>query len=119
MPHSASFTSRELLDQIADKWTALILAALCHAPLRFNTLKRAVDGITQTALTNTLLRLERNGVVERRVLQVRPIAVEYAITPLGYTLEPLFEALDGWTKAHFHDVKAARDAFDRGGKFRS
>lgn len=113
MPRSASFTSRELLDQIADKWTALILGALCHAPLRFNALKRALDGITQTALTKTLRRLERNGVVERRVVQLRPIAVEYAITPLGYTLEPLFEALDEWTKAHIGDVEAARLAFDQ------
>ncbi len=40
-------SSRFLLDQIADKWSVLILAALCHKPLRFNELKRCLDGITQ------------------------------------------------------------------------
>lgn len=116
MPRSAApsrFTSRILLDQIADKWTALILGALCPAPLRFNALKRALNGITQTALTKTLRRLERNGIVKRRVAQTSPIAVEYAITPLGRSLEPLFEALDGWTRAHLVDVEAARAAFDQ------
>ncbi len=109
---SAPFTSRILLDQIADKWTALILGALCPAPMRFNALKRALNGITQTALTKTLRRLERNGIVERRVVQTTPIAVEYTITRLGRTLEPLFEALDGWTRAHLGDVEAARATFD-------
>lgn len=72
---SADFTSRLLLEQIADKWTALILGVLCHQPRRFNELKRALDGITQTALTKTLRWLERNGIVVRSVIKEKPIAV--------------------------------------------
>lgn len=105
------FTRRDLLDQIADKWTALILHALCKGPLRFNTLRRSLDGITQTALTNTLRRLERNGILARRVASTKPIAVEYEITPLGRSLEPLFMALDKWTETYFQEVQSARDAF--------
>lgn len=108
------FTSRELLDQIADKWTALILGSLCTAPLRFNALKRDLDGITQTALTNALRRLERNGIVTRRVLSDRVIAVEYGITPLGRSLQPLFAAIDDWTHVHLNEVEAARTAFASG-----
>jgi DNA-binding HxlR family transcriptional regulator len=107
-PHAAAFTSRDLLDQIADKWTALILGALCAAPLRFNALKRDLDGITQTALTQALRRLERNGIVARRVIVGSVIGVEYAITPLGRSLEPLFASLDGWTRDHLEEVEAAR-----------
>ena len=111
-PHSTgAFTSRELLDQIADKWTALILGALCPEPLRFNALKRELGGITQTALTNTLKRLERNGIVRRRLVTARPIAVEYSITPLGRSLEPIFGALEAWTQGHFAEVEAARATF--------
>jgi len=105
------FSSRELLDQIADKWTALILGALCHGPVRFNALKGELRGITPTALTNTLKRLERNGILERRIISTRPIAVEYAITPLGRSLEPIFGALDDWTCRNLDAVETARAVF--------
>lgn len=106
-------TSRLVLDQIAGKWSVLVLGALRAGPLRFNALKRALDGVTQAALTQTLRRLERNGVLSRTLVQKSPIAVEYAITPLGHSLEPLFQALDQWTHAHLDDVEAARERFDQ------
>lgn len=106
-------TSRLLLDQIADKWSVLILGALCPSPMRFNVLKRTLEGVTQAALTQALRRLERNGIIERSVLQTSPIAVEYAITPLGRSLRPLFQAIDAWTRANLPEVEAARARFDR------
>ncbi|KQM27359.1 winged helix-turn-helix transcriptional regulator [Sphingomonas sp. Leaf11] len=109
---SSPFTSRVLLDQIADKWTALILGALCPGPLRFNALRRSLDGITQTSLTKTLRRLERNGLLHRTVTTEAVIAVEYAITPLGRTLGPLFQALDSWTQDHVAEVESARRRYD-------
>jgi DNA-binding HxlR family transcriptional regulator len=114
MPTSlpAAFTSRELLDQIADKWTPLVLGSLCAAPLRFNALRRDLAGITQTALTTALRRLERNGILSRQIVCLRPVAIEYSITPLGRTLEPIFAALEDWTQTHLHEVEAARSAFE-------
>jgi len=106
-------TSRLLLDQIADKWSILILGALCPAPMRFNALRRALDGITQASLTQALRRLERNGIVEREVVTSSPIAVEYAITPLGRSLEPLFQAIDDWTVRSLPQVAAARLRFEK------
>lgn len=108
----ATFTSRDLLDQIADKWTPLILGSLCAGPLRFNALRRDLATITQTALTAALRRLERNGILVRQVVCLRPVAVEYAITPLGRTLEPIFAALEDWTQTHLDEVEAARDSFE-------
>lgn len=105
-------SSRFLLDQIADKWSVLILAALCEKPLRFNELKRRLDGITQKALTQTLRRLERNGILARRVIPSSQIAVEYSITPLGRTLEEPFRALYLWTFNHLDAVLQAQTAFD-------
>lgn len=105
-------SSRFLLDQIADKWSVLILAALCEKPLRFNELKRCLDGITQKALTQTLRRLERNGILARRVIPSSQIAVEYSITPLGRTLEEPFRALYLWTFNHLDAVMQAQTAFD-------
>jgi len=105
-------SSRFLLDQIADKWSVLILAALCQKPLRFNELKRCLDGITQKALTQALRRLERNGILARRVIPSSQIAVEYSITPLGRTLEEPFRALYTWTINHVDAVMHAQSTFD-------
>lgn len=110
--NSVDCSSRFLLDQIADKWSVLILAALCQKPLRFNELKRCLDGITQKALTQALRRLERNGILARRVIPSSQIAVEYSITPLGRTLEEPFRALYTWTINHVDPVMQAQSAFD-------
>jgi len=109
---AADCPSRLLLDQIADKWSVLILAALCDGPLRFNAIKRRLEGITQKALTQSLRRLERNGIVARRVIAASPVAVEYRVTPLGRTLKQPFQALHAWTVDHLPDVEQARQAFD-------
>ncbi|MCE8033823.1 transcriptional regulator [Billgrantia tianxiuensis] len=109
---AADCPSRVILDQIADKWSVLVLAALCNEPLRFNALRRQLEGITQKALSHTLRRLERNGIVERRVIASAPVAVEYRITPLGRTLEAPFQALHQWTLQYHHEVEKARSIYD-------
>ncbi|MBC7799983.1 MAG: helix-turn-helix transcriptional regulator [Gemmatimonadaceae bacterium] len=110
---SAHCPSRTILDQIADKWSMLILAVLCAEPRRFNAIKRRLEGITQKALTQALRRLERNGLVARRVIPVSPVAVEYSVTPLGRTLQQPFAALYGWTVDHLADIEQARRDFDQ------
>lgn len=109
---TASCPSRYLLDQIGDKWTMLILTTLCEKPLRFNELKRCLDGITQKALTQALRRLERNGILARRVIPSSQVGVEYRITPLGRTLEEPFKALHIWTIVHLATVVKAQLDFD-------
>ncbi len=83
-----------------------------RGPLRFNVIKRRLEGVTQKALTQTLRRLERNGFIERRVLTGSPVAVEYEITPLGRTLQKPLKALYAWTAEHLALVEQARRAFD-------
>jgi DNA-binding HxlR family transcriptional regulator len=103
---------RQLLDQITDKWSILILAALCHEPLRFNAVKRQLASITQEALTQSLRRPERNGLVTRHVMSGPPVAVEYEITPLGRTLEPALLALHALSIDHLSEVEQAWLKFD-------
>lgn len=110
---AADCPMRLMLDQIADKWSILVLAVLDAEPLRFNALRRQLEGITQKALTQCLRKLERNGLITRRVIASSPVAVEYAMTGLGRTLQPPLKALYGWTEAHWPEVVDARDAFDR------
>ena len=103
---------RPVLDRIADKWTIMILAGICSRPVRFNELRRRLDGITHKGLSDALKRMERNGLVTRTVLETRPIGVEDAQTPLGLTLREPFEALIQWATTHgtaFGEAHAAPD----------
>jgi DNA-binding HxlR family transcriptional regulator len=111
---SGACPARELLDRIADKWTALIVGTLATAgsPVRFTELRRAVGGISQKMLTQTLRDLERDGLVTRTVFPVIPPRVEYAVTPLGLTLDEPLSALSAWSESHMSEVKAAQRRFD-------
>ena len=105
---------RLLLDQIADRWTILVMRALCAGDgrQRFNALRREIDGVSQKTLTQCLRRLQRNGLVERHLVDGAPPGVEYAITALGYTLEKPFDALKAWTTEHAAAVRSAQATFD-------
>lgn len=103
---------RELLDQVLDKWSLLVLNELCERPLRFSELRRAIPAVTQKSLTGTLRRLERNGIVDRVVVSTRPVAVEYRITALGKTLRPPVEVILAWAAEYMPLIEQARQRFD-------
>ena len=104
--------TRLLFDQIADKWSMMVLTVLEPGPMRFNAIKRHLEGVTQKALTQCLRRLERNGLILRRVLPASPVAVEYEVTTLGRSLHVPFRALYGWMIEHMDQVEAARQRFE-------
>ncbi|WPC75861.1 winged helix-turn-helix transcriptional regulator [Vibrio porteresiae] len=104
--------NRLLLDQIADKWSILILSQICQGPLRFNTLKRSLPGISQKSLTQALRKLERNGILAREVQPTSPITVEYRVTALGLTLKEPFESLFNWARKYAHEVEKAQKEYD-------
>ena len=111
-PDSGSCPTRVLIDQLADKWAVLVTLALTPGPIRFNALRREVDGITQKMLGQTLRKLERNGLVHRRALATMPMTVEYSLTPMGRTLMPIIEDLRRWSMANIDAVHAAQGIFD-------
>lgn len=104
--------TRPILEHIANKWTVLILSVLCTRPARFNDLKRRLDGITHKALSEALKRLERNGLISRKVLPTQPIGVEYTITALGCSLREPFAALYSWALANGPALERAQRAYD-------
>ncbi len=101
-----------MLDRIADKWTVLVLGLVCNRPLRFNQLRREIDGLTQKMLSQTLKGLERDGLISRTVKPTAPVTVEYAITPLGATLAAALDALQQWAGDHIDEVAAAQRRYD-------
>lgn len=105
---------RDILDLIGSKWSVLVIGRLEEGPHRFGELRRAVPGITQKMLTQTLRRLEEDGMVDRKVLaEMRPPRVEYSLTELGYTLTEPLAAIRDWTEQHLPQVRLARDEFSR------
>ncbi|WP_108260440.1 winged helix-turn-helix transcriptional regulator [Mangrovicoccus ximenensis] len=109
---SAGCGCRALFDEIADKWSMMILTVLEGTPHRFNELKRCLEGVSQKSLTHALRKLERNGLVSREVLDTSPVSVRYDLTNLGRSLLPPFKALYRWTWDSLPQVEAARAAYD-------
>lgn len=98
--------------QLSEKWVFLILVQLCPGPLRFNALRRCVGPITPKALTQTLRRLERNGIVAREIIPGSPPGVEYRMTELGLSLGQSVTALLQWSSKNRVAVEKAQSEFD-------
>lgn len=105
--------TRKVLDRIADKLAVLVLSLVADEPVRFNQLRRRIEGVSQKMLSQTLKRLERDGLVSRRVFATVPVTVEYAITPLGHTLATTVDGLRVWAEAHIDEVERAQERYDR------
>ena len=115
-PYDSRCPTRQVLDRIADKWTVLLLGVLQRGPMRFNQLRREIDGLTQKMLSQTLKALERDGLVTRTAWPTVPVTVEYAITPLGQTLSAALDELQRWARDHIAEVNAAQRNFDVAGR---
>lgn len=105
--------TRMVLDRLADKWAVLILGRLDDEPRRFNQLRREIGGVSQKVLSQTLKNLERDGLVTRRAFATVPVTVEYAITPLGRSLQSTVRGLTRWAETHVDAVTASQRQFDR------
>ncbi len=105
--------SRQLLDRISDKWVGLTIAALHEGgTLRYSHLSRRIAGVSQKMLTQTLRALERDGLVSRTVTPTVPVTVEYALTPLGESLQELMIGIKRWAETHMDEVVVARESYD-------
>jgi DNA-binding HxlR family transcriptional regulator len=111
-PYSSDCPTRMVLDRVADKWAVLVLGLLMNGPVRFNTLRRTVEGISQKMLSHTLKSLERDGLVSRNAIPTVPVTVEYAATPLGLTLAAPMDALRIWAETHMSEVLASQQRYD-------
>src|ERR1700742_693226 len=109
----AECPSRQVLDAISDKWVTLVLNALADGPLRYSDLARRIAGVSQKMLTQTLRRLERDGLLTRTITPSVPVRVDYQLTPLGATILPVVTAIKQWSEAHIDEIHTARDDYDR------
>ena len=110
--YAADCPTRQILDRIGDKWAVLILLLVRDEPMRFNQLRRAIEGISQKMLSQVLKSLERDGLVRRRAIATVPVTVEYSITPLGLTLAAAVDPLRDWAEHNLKEVLAAQRRYD-------
>ncbi|WP_323376763.1 winged helix-turn-helix transcriptional regulator [Streptomyces smaragdinus] len=103
---------KDILERVGDKWSILVVAALAREPYRFRALQRAIEGISQRMLTLTLQRLERDGLITRTVLDLRPPRVEYALTATGRSLTIPLRSLADWAEEHRGAISASRARWD-------
>ena len=81
---------------LSNKWTILILRDLLSGTKRFGELKKSLSGVSQKVLTANLRSLEEKGIIEREVYPEVPPRVEYTLTDLGKTLEPIIDSMHAW-----------------------
>jgi DNA-binding HxlR family transcriptional regulator len=108
----ADCPSRRLLDRLSDKWVTLVLCALEDEPQRYSQLARAIAGVSQKMLTQTLRTLERDGMLTRTVTATVPVTVTYELTALGRSLLVVFAGLKDWAESHMEEVLEARASYD-------
>lgn len=84
------------LTLIGDKWKVLILRDLMPGTKRFGELRRSVGHVSQKVLTAQLRAMEESGLVSRRVYAEVPPRVEYSLTALGRSLQPILDSMVVW-----------------------
>lgn len=104
--------TRLILDRIGDKWTVLALLLLDARPLRFTELRNGIGKVAPKVLTQTLRRLERDGLVTREVFAEVPPRVVYALTPMGRSLIDPIAAVKNWAEEHMPAITAAQEGYD-------
>jgi len=104
--------TRLVLDRIGDKWTALVVLLLRNGPLRFTELRTGIGRIAPKVLTQTLRRLERDGLLTRQVFAEVPPRVEYTLTPMGRSLIEPISVVTEWAESHVPAIAEAQKQHD-------
>jgi DNA-binding HxlR family transcriptional regulator len=101
--------TQQVLDIIGNKWSVIIIYCLAYQTRRFKELERKIEGISQKVLTQTLRKLEKNGLVDRTVYSTVPPQVEYSLTSLGETLVEPLTLLAEWSERNIGEMAKYQD----------
>jgi DNA-binding HxlR family transcriptional regulator len=104
--------SRGTLEHITGRWGGLTVCALHEGSLRFNELRRRVDGVSEKMLSQTLHALERDGLVHREAQPTNPPRVDYELTPLGREVAERLLSVVHFVESRMDEVLAARERYD-------
>ncbi|MFC4353352.1 winged helix-turn-helix transcriptional regulator [Fodinicurvata halophila] len=86
------------LEFLGGKWRPMIIYWLLEGPMRFNELQRRLGAITHRTLAKTLKEMEADNLVIRHDYGEIPPRVDYSLTPVGRSLEPVLQAMEHWAR---------------------
>lgn len=102
---------KDILHAVSDKWSILVMVQLgYHKTLRFNALKKSINGVSQKMLTVKVRQLESFGLVHRQLFPEIPPRVEYTITPLGEEFLGHLMLLLDWTCNNIGQITGAKNS---------
>ena len=87
-------------DLLGKRWTGVVLGTLSGGPAGFRALARAIDGISDSMLSDRLTELNSAGLVSRTVTEGPPVSVGYALTEAGRALLPALERISRWAEEY-------------------
>ncbi|WP_438291451.1 winged helix-turn-helix transcriptional regulator [Streptomyces sp. HUAS TT7] len=109
---SKACPSRRTLEDVTGRWGSLTLGGLYEGSLRFNELRRRVDGVSEKMLSQTLHSLERDGLVHREAQPTNPPRVDYELTPLGREVTERLLSLIHFVEGRMPAVLEAQQSYD-------
>lgn len=86
--------AESLLKMLSGKWKPQIFRLALNSPIRFNTLLRQIDGANKQTISVALKELEEQGLLDRVVVKLKPLHVEYTLSEKGQALIPVFRQLE-------------------------
>ncbi len=101
------------LSLIGGRWKPSILWRLLDGKLRYSELKKSITGISERVLVLQLRELENDQLVKRIVYPEVPPRVEYELTPLGWSMEPMLQHISDWGNMHREDAIARQKSKER------
>ena|ERR1043166_5565523 len=101
--------AEDALRALSGKWKLLILREVCKTPKRFGQIRRSLDGVTQKVLTQQLRQMERDGLLQRRIIPGKIIQVEYSLAPAAASLKPAIDILHEWGHTREVEKGASQD----------
>lgn len=99
-PRECSSALSRAFGFLGKRWNGVLLGTLMDGPAGFAELKRAVDGISDSVLSDRLSELTRAGLVVREVDEGPPLKVSYTLSESGEALVPALQALQQWGDEH-------------------
>ncbi|MDY6928460.1 MAG: helix-turn-helix domain-containing protein [Pseudomonadota bacterium] len=108
---ASSCPSRSILQDVTSRWGVLVLFALLQGTHRFSELRKAIAGVSEKMLSQTLHALEADGFVLRTAHPVIPPHVEYSLTDSGHEVANRVEELVNWIEVNINPILSARDKY--------
>jgi DNA-binding HxlR family transcriptional regulator len=110
--YASDCPTRVVLDHVTSRWATLVLGMLLDGTMRFSELRRAIGGVSEKMLAQTLQALERDGLVLREVRPVIPPHVDYSLTELGVQAGEQVRGLCRWIEEHLPNFLHAQGVYD-------